>query len=156
QRHLRAVGAGEWPDGTPVSRFAFLHAVHRELWRERVGVRQQEWHLRIGQRKEAAHGERAAEIAAELALHFEKGGDQRRAAVYLEQASRQALQRAAPQEAKAQLQRAFALLEKIGDGPERRQCELRLQLGMGTARAMTDGYGAEETAKCYRRAHDLC
>jgi hypothetical protein len=39
RQFLRTVGAGEWPDGTPASRFAFLHSLHRDLWQERVGAK---------------------------------------------------------------------------------------------------------------------
>ena len=91
QLFLRAASVSEWPDGTVAARYAFLHAVYQELWLEGVSVgRRREWHLRIGERKDAAWGPRAGEIAAELAVHFEQGRDVPRALRYLQQAGENA------------------------------------------------------------------
>ena len=74
QQFLRPAGISEWPDGTRAARYGFLHALYQEFWHERVSVgKQQQWHLRMGERKEVAYGKRASEIAAELALHFARG-----------------------------------------------------------------------------------
>ena len=64
QQFLRPAGLSEWPDGTLAARYAFLHALYQELWHERVSPsRLQQFHLRIGEREEAAYGKRASEIA---------------------------------------------------------------------------------------------
>ena len=84
QQFLRPAGLAEWPDGTVAARYGFTHALYQYLWHERVSIEQrQQWHLRIGERKEAGFGDRAPEIAAELAVHFEQGRDFRRAIRYL-------------------------------------------------------------------------
>jgi tetratricopeptide (TPR) repeat protein len=157
RENLRAAGVEEWPDGTRATRFGFPHALHREFWYERIPAhRRREWHLRIAERKEAAYGSRAQEIAAELAAHFERGSDYRRAVSYHEQASGRAWQRAAEGEARAHLIRAFALLRELPDTPERLSQELQLQLRLGTLIAMTEGYGSAGTAGAFRRAHEIC
>jgi hypothetical protein len=74
RQFLRAEGIAEWPDGTLSGRYGFLHALHHEVVYARLAeVRRIHLHRRIAERKEAAYGERAGEIAAELAMHFEGG-----------------------------------------------------------------------------------
>jgi DNA-binding winged helix-turn-helix (wHTH) protein len=154
---LRVAGVEEWPDGTRATRFAFPHALHREFWYERIPAqRRREWHLRIAERKEAAFGQRAHEIAAELAAHFEKGDDHRRAAAYYEHASGRAWQRAAEGEAHAHLLRALALLRELPETPERLAQELQLQLRLGTFLAYTEGYAAAGSEVAYHRANEIC
>src|SRR5262249_7529336 len=111
QQFLRLAGIGEWPDGTRAARYGFLHALYQEWWHERVSVGlQQQWHLRMGEWKEAAYGQRAGEIAAELAVHFEQGRDYRKAVQYLQQAGENALHRLAHQEAVHLIRKGLELL----------------------------------------------
>jgi hypothetical protein len=93
---LQRAGIEAWPDGTEAARYGFRHALYQELWHEQGTITQrQEWHQRIGLRKELAYNGRAPEIAAELAVHFEQGRDTRRATHYLQQAAQNALRRSA-------------------------------------------------------------
>jgi DNA-binding winged helix-turn-helix (wHTH) protein/predicted ATPase len=157
ERFLRESGTEEWPDGTRAARFAFLHALHRELWYERTPAsRREQWHLRIAERKEAAYGSRASEIAAELALHFEEAREFPRAISCHEQAGTQAFRRAANVEARAHLSRAFELLRELPDTPDRMRQELPLQIRLGTLIALTEGYTSAGTARAFRRAHEIC
>jgi predicted ATPase len=110
----------------------------------------------IGQRKEAAYGESAREIAAELAIHFERGRDYRRAAWYRQQAGENALRCSAPQEAVAHLTKGLELLQTRPDGPESAQQELAVQTALGAALALTQGYGAADVEHAYSRALQLC
>src|SRR5215472_9431166 len=127
EHFLRASGTAEWPDGTVASRYGFLHALYQEVVYHRLTARQRQWlHQRIGEREEAGYGERAREIAAELAVHFEQGRDYRRAVQYLQQAGWNAVRRCAPQEAINLLSKAQNLLKTWPDTPERLQQELKL------------------------------
>ena len=95
-RMLRAAGTAEWPDGTVAARYEFLHALYQSVLYERVSpARRIHLHKLIGEREEAAYGDRTREIAAGLAVHFEQGRDYGRAVKYLEQAADNALQRCA-------------------------------------------------------------
>ena len=97
EQFLRASGAERWPDGTVAARFAFLHALYREVLYEDVPIgRRGELHARVGARLETAHGPRSVEIAAGLAMHFERSGDADRAVRYLERAGANAVRRNAP------------------------------------------------------------
>jgi DNA-binding winged helix-turn-helix (wHTH) protein len=92
---LRADGQAEWPDGTVAGRYVFIHTLFRKVLYSRVSVGDQVGlHLRIGARLELAHGQRAAEIAGELAMHFEQGRDFARARRYRKQATDIALRQA--------------------------------------------------------------
>src|SRR5262249_37879394 len=94
EQFLRARGTSEGPDGTVAARYGFLHALYQDVLYGRLTVRQQQrLHRQIGERVEQAYGERAKEIAAELALHFERGRDYHRAVHYLEHAGKNALRR---------------------------------------------------------------
>ena len=93
---------GEWlalvrPDGTVASRFAFQHALHREALYARLPAgRRVDLHRCVGKRLAQAYGERAREIAGEVAMHFERGRDAERAIRYLHVAGRGAGQRGWP------------------------------------------------------------
>jgi len=96
------------------ARYGFLHALYQQLWHEQVSVeQQQQWHLRIGERKELAYGERTSEIATELAVHFEQGYAYPRAVRYLQQARENALWRSANAEAIALLRQGLELLKTL-------------------------------------------
>ena len=104
QLFLRTCGTADWPDGTVATRYGFLHALYQEVLYERLSARRrQQLHQRIGEREEAAYGEHAREIAAELAVHFERGRDYQRAIQYLQHAGENAVRRSAYQEALSSL-----------------------------------------------------
>lgn len=154
---IRAQGTEEWPDGTLSERYVFLHALYHAVLSERVTETQRvRLHRRIGERKEAAYGERAGEIAAELAVHFEGGRDLPRAVTYLQRAGEIALQRYANQEAIRSLKKGLALLETLPDLPESSRQELSLQVALGPALIAIKGYAAAEVEQTYLRARELC
>ena len=79
------------------TRYAFRHALYQQVVYERLGAgRRVRLHQRLGECLEAAYGAQAGEIAAELAEHFARGYDARRAVHYLHQAAEKATQRYAP------------------------------------------------------------
>src|SRR5262249_58243420 len=89
------------------------HALYHEVLYERVAPwRRVRLHQLIGERGEAAYGARAADIAAELAMHFELGHDYRRAVRHLRQAALNHFLRFANREAIAYLMRALRLLDQ--------------------------------------------
>src|SRR5262249_40202672 len=119
ERFIRRETAQEWPGGTVSAVYSFEHALHRDAWNERTApARKQELHGRIAERLERGFGDRTIEIAAELARHFEHGGDLQRAATYLQQASQLALSRLAFRDAGVHLERALALLQRAHPGAD--------------------------------------
>jgi predicted ATPase len=156
-RFIRASGTETWPDGTVTACYQFIHALYHEVVYARVSAGQRvRLHQRIGARKEAGYGAQARQIAAELAVHFERGRDHRRAIVYLRQAADNALRRSAHADAIAHLTKALALLATLPDTPERTRQELDLQVALGPALMAIKGYAAPEVAEAYARARELC
>jgi predicted ATPase len=157
QHFLRRVGLNEWPDGTRAERYGFQHALYQEFWYERVSVgQQQQWHLRMGERKELAYGQRVREIAAELALHFEQGQDYRRAIRYLQIAGENAARRNAHQEAITHFTQGLALLKTLPDTQERARQELALQFPLGAAMMAIRGYTSLDVEKVYAQTQVIC
>ncbi|MEW6213049.1 MAG: AAA family ATPase, partial [Acidobacteriota bacterium] len=75
RRHLflRPVGSSELPEGEIAARYGFIHALYQNALYDRVPMaRRAHLHKRIGEQAEIAFGTRAGELAAELAMHFDK------------------------------------------------------------------------------------
>jgi predicted ATPase len=154
---VQASGTAEWPDGTVATRYSFLHALYQEVLYDRLTAgRRQRLHRQIGEREEQAYGERAREIATELAVHFERGRDYRKAIHYLHQAGENAVRRSANQEAINLLTKGLELLKTLPDTPECAQQELGLQITLGPALIATKGWAAPEVERAYTRAQELC
>jgi DNA-binding winged helix-turn-helix (wHTH) protein/predicted ATPase len=153
---LQARGVAEWPDGTVATRYGFLHALYQQVLYERIPVgRRVRLHHQIGEVLEAGYGARSSEIAAELALHFERGHEYRRAVQYHGQAAQTALQRSALHETMTHLHQALELLATLPDTPERAQQELSLQVTLGVASIAAKGFGASEVEHAFARARAL-
>jgi len=168
QRFLRPAGVAGWRVGTIAERFAFRHDLYREAVSRRLGAgRRRTLHLRIGTWREQAYGERAGEIAATLAVHFEEGREPLKAALYRRHATDQALLRHALHEAVAHAQRGLAILEHVVPGhgetpagvpqrPHIARQTLELLIRLGPALSQTKGYAAPEVEPIYTRARELC
>ena len=154
---LRAQGTAEWPDGTVAARYSFLHALYQEVLYNRIPAgRRRRLHQRIGEREEQAYGERAREIAAALAVHFERGREYGKAVQYLQQAGENAVRRSAHQEAVTFLRKGLMLLPSLPETPDLIQYEVNLQLALGNALNIAKGYTAPEVGRAYARARELC
>src|SRR5262249_12056731 len=142
---IEAGGLVAWPDGTVAAGYSFRHDLYRETLYDRIPPnRQRRWHLQIGLRKETGYGVRAREIAAELAVHFERGRDAWRAVQYHHYAGENAVQRSAYQEMISHFTTAIKLIETLPDTVERAQRETVLQITLGRVWGMTKGWGAPE------------
>jgi predicted ATPase len=154
---VKAAGVGDWPDGTVAARYRFIHALYQDVLYEGVGPgRRVLLHRRIGRRLEAAYGSSAREIAAELAVHFERAHEYRQAVEHLQRAGENATWRSAGAEASRLLTRGLELLATLPDTAERTEQELRLQNALGTARMTAEGYAAPGVEQAYARAWELC
>lgn len=158
RRHqfIRECGAQGLPNGETVSRHGFVHAVYRHVFYERLPAsRRVLFHRRIARRGEEVYGDRANEIAAELAMHFERAGDSIGAARFLQQAAHNAILRSAYREAIALARHGLDLLAALPDSDERARLELRLHIALGVPLIATQGYAAEEVGRVYKSARAL-
>jgi DNA-binding winged helix-turn-helix (wHTH) protein/tetratricopeptide (TPR) repeat protein len=153
---LRSSCISQWPEATETINYNFTHALYQSIFYRHVPpVRRSQLHYRIGEHKELIYGPYAGEIAAELALHFERGRDYRRAVLYLRQAAENALSSFANGEAIDHLTLAIELLKRIPFieqyGP---QMEILERNGL-VCRSMNDMRGAikayEEMVLCAQK-----
>jgi tetratricopeptide (TPR) repeat protein len=155
-RFLVSRGGIDWPDGTTAAAYGFVHALHHEVIYESLpaGHRRQ-LHEHIAGRLERAFVGRPREAAAELAMHFERARDPRRAVHYHRLAGEVALGRAANAEAIAQLTGGLDALEAVPEGVERSRLELGLRFALGPGWIVSRGYAAPEVERTYARALEL-
>ena len=156
QQLIHAMGAEEWPDGTVASRFSFHHALYREALYERLPAgRRVEIHRRVGSRLEQAFGERAGEIAGELAMHFERGRVMPRAIHHLLAAGRSAGHRGAAREAAGYFTRALDLIGASPQDRARDTAEAQVRLALCVPLIAMHGYGSAAVEACATRAQAL-
>jgi len=114
---LAEAGTVEWPDGTLAGNFAFRHALYAEVAYQRLlPAYRMALHRRLGERLEAAYGDRAEEVAAELARHFDAGRDFAKAVQYLRQAAIHSAGSFANHEALRYLDRALERTDRLPAG----------------------------------------
>ena len=135
---------------------AFVHALFRDaLYGGIPRSRRASLHRRIAAAEEQAAGTRAGDIAAELALHFELGGEDGRAVHYLRRAGDSARRRSAFREARQHYEHALEILGQLVDDGTRAARELELQIGLGAATMATAGFGSPQVEAAYSRAREL-
>jgi DNA-binding winged helix-turn-helix (wHTH) protein/predicted ATPase len=159
RRHqfLREAPIVELPDGAAPARYGFMHSLYQNVLYQRMAeARRSRLHLMMGEQGERVYGKQAGDVAAELAMHFERGRDYRRAIRYLRQAAENAVRRFANHEAIALARRGLDLLKSLPETAERTQNELPLQVTLGVTLMATRGYAAAEVEQAYARARELC
>jgi predicted ATPase len=131
--------------------------LYQNVLYERVSTsRRAQLHQRIGEQGEELYGESAREIAAELAMHFERGSNYRQAVKYLQQAAENDIRRFAYREAVGLARRGLELIKRLPDTPERARQELGLHITLGVPLIATEGYATPEVGSAYTRARELC
>jgi DNA-binding winged helix-turn-helix (wHTH) protein/tetratricopeptide (TPR) repeat protein len=123
---LQFVGTETWPDGTVQSRYGFRHALIQHTARARsTSAKIRAWHRKVAERLEAGYAGHEGEVAAELAVHFDRAQQQAKAAPYFATAGESAARRYGIAEAVAHFERAIALLPAMPQGSERDAVDLR-------------------------------
>jgi len=157
RQFIQSCGTQELPNGEAVMRYRFIHTLYQSLLYDRVPTsRRVNLHRRIAEEGEGLYGARAREIAAELAMHFERGANYRQAVKYLQLAAENEILRFGYQEAVGLARRGLELLNRLHDTPERARQELSLQLTLGVPLIATEGYAAPNVGRAYTRARELC
>lgn len=91
-----------------------------------------------------------------LAHHLSEAGETLAAVRLWQDAANLAISRAAFTEAISHLTRGLKELSTLPESPERDAIELGLQSALGAALQASRGYAAEEVARAYARARELC
>jgi DNA-binding winged helix-turn-helix (wHTH) protein/tetratricopeptide (TPR) repeat protein len=156
-RFLQEVGVVQWPDGTLSGGYRFRHQLYQQVLYERLAaVRRVHLHRRIAERLESGYGERAREIAVELAVHWTHGREPGKAIRYWRLGAENALASSAYQEASDCAEQGLALVEAVPETPQRTLEEIWLYLALGTALIPTKTPADPQVEHAYRRAHELC
>ena len=153
EQFLQCEGMNRWPDGTVGARYAFAHALYQNVIYESVlASRKARLHQSVGERTEAAYQGATDQVAAELALHFERAGDYGRATRYLTQAAQISLHSSAYQEAIDYAEAGLRLAKSIPETAVRQELELQLEINLGSSIAATKGYATSEAREIFTRA----
>lgn len=87
QRLLYTLGEEELPDASLATRYRFANALYAEvLYDDLLSKRRVALHRRAGEELRKAYGQQASRVAAQLAVHFERGRDFAAASSALSQA----------------------------------------------------------------------
>src|SRR2546421_5409797 len=113
-RLIEARGEEELPDGCLATRYRFSHALYQNfLYGDLVAKRRVMLHRQAGEQLMKHYGKRAAHLATQLALHFERGRDFARAIEYLIHAGDNATKLYANGEAADHYSHALTLADKL-------------------------------------------
>lgn len=157
QLFLRHVGIVDLPDGAFDTRYAFLHALYRHVFHQRIALPQSvQYHRRAARSLEARSlpGEHAS--PTDLAEHYERGHMPAVALKHYADAAFADIVRFAPNSAIAVTDHALALLERLPEGRERQELELALMAARAVACGQFKGIGAPETVAALERSRTLC
>jgi DNA-binding winged helix-turn-helix (wHTH) protein/predicted ATPase len=154
---MHAQGDATWPDSTVAGNYRFGHALYQDVVYARLPIGSRiRLHQQIGRRLETAYGEQAQEIAAELAVHFDRARDGGRAVQYRRQAAQNAMRRHGHREAITHCTAGLEVLATLPQTPERAHHELALHMTLGPALITARGYATQEVEQTYTRALALC
>ena len=137
--------------------YTFKHALTQEVAYNSVLMeRRRLLHERTGEAIEALFKDRIDDHLAELAHHYSRSANTRKAIEYLSRAGSQAAARCAYSEAVSRSSSALELLKHLPDDAERARQELSLQTLLGLSLANVKGWAAAELEPVYARARELC
>jgi predicted ATPase len=141
----------------PQATFLFKHALVQDAaYSTLLRAKRQELHGRVAHVLEKQWPETAETQPELLAQHCAHAGLVERAIAYYTRAGERAVARSAMAEAIAQLTKGLELLKSLPDAAPRWRQELELQIALGRALIVTQGYPAPAVGETYARARALC
>jgi predicted ATPase len=155
RHHLVGAEAIERLGPRRISRYRFRNYLFQKyLYDSLDQVERTYLHESVGNVLEILYGDRAGEIAVQLARHFQEAGFTEKAIHYLHRAGEMAVQLSAYPEAVMHMTRGLDLLMTLPSSPERTRQELDLRLALGIA---SIGFGnfTPKDATLYARAREL-
>lgn len=152
---LRCEGARVVTGGRIAARYRFAHSVYRQtLYEGLTALQRLQWHRRWASALEALHASATADVAAELAMHFERGDAPAEAASQLAIVAARAMASGAPREALQAALNGQRLLALCGasTNPHLEQ-ELRSLEAVALTRELV--MAAPEVVGAFARAREL-
>ncbi len=159
RKHLwvRLAGIDDLPDGGVDPRYAFLHAVYKHVFYDRISLMQRvQLHRGAVAALAATRAAGAIVTAAELASHAERGHQYGDALRYYMDAADHAVAHFAPADALNLADAGLKLLERVNDAGQRAEIELGIVHRRGVAAAQLLGIGSAEALSAFERTVTLC
>jgi tetratricopeptide (TPR) repeat protein len=157
---LKGLQTGEFICEQPAlgeAEYIFKHALTQEVAYNSVLMeRRRLLHERTGEAIEELFKDRIDDHLAELAHHYGRSANTRKAVEYLFRAGSQAATSFAYSEAVIRLSSALEFLKQLPDDAERARQELSVQSVLGRSLALVKGWAAAELEPVYARARELC
>lgn len=154
---VRLSDIDELPDGGIDPRYAFLHALYKHVFYERMPrPRRVMLHREVLRDLEAVRVTGRQVAATELASHAERAQLFAPALGYYAEAADRAVASYVPSEALSLTSAGLALLPRIADEDERMRLELGLVHRRGVAAAQLIGVGSKEAVSAFERTLALC
>jgi predicted ATPase len=152
---LKGLQAGEFIYEQPAleeAEYTFKHALTQEVaYNSLLMERRRLLHERTGEAIEALFKDRIDDHLSELAHHYSRSANTRKAVEYLFRAGSQAAARSAYPEAVTRLSSALEFLKHLPDDAARARKELSVQSVLGARK----GWAAAELEPVYARAREL-
>ena len=137
--------------------FVFKHALTQEVaYGSLLIERRKALHECAGAAMEALFKQRIDDYVAELAHHYDRAGNVRKAVDYIGRAGARAAAQVAHTEAVGYLTRAVELVGLLPNDSERARQELELQMALSASLHIVQGAAAPERERALLRAQDLC
>ena len=137
--------------------YVFKHALTQEVAYSSLLIeRRKQLHERVGTAIEALYSVQLEDHLNELARHYQRSGNTRKALEYLPRAAQQAIARSCHAEAVSLFTSGLELTKALPETAERAQQELDLQLALGSALFAAKGWSFLEAGRAAGRAADLC
>jgi predicted ATPase/class 3 adenylate cyclase len=135
----------------------FKHALTQEVaYGTVLHERRKALHERTAQAMETLYHATLDDHYSDLAHHYSRSGNTKKAVEYLHLAGHQAVQRSANEEAITHLTTALEFLTTLPDTHERANQELTLHLTLGRPLLFNRGFSSPEVQATYARARELC
>src|SRR5713101_1316626 len=137
--------------------YTFKHALIQEVAYNSVLIeRRKALHERTGTAIERLFADRLDDYVTDLAHHYDRGSNLRKAVEYLGRAGRRAVEQAAHSEVVGYVTRALELIMRLPGGADRARHELELQMTLSLSLQVAVGAGSPEREKALARALELC
>ncbi len=156
QQWLSSVTVDRMADGTLDARYAFRHAMYRQVFYQRIAaLTRAHLHRRVAVSLVESRATDMTVSAAELAAHYALSHEPVTALQYYIEAAENALRRFAPKEAMSLCVHALGLLPRCQADPMHDALELALSALHGVSAAQLLGVSSLETKRSFERAEAL-